>query len=59
MNSNAHAFVMQNIWLDNVKNSRQYIANSLTSSISHISLDDIRFYAACNAPIWDETAEVH
>ena len=61
-----HLLLERDDWLDNVKNLRQYIlrytataGNSLTSLITSHSLDDMRHYAACNAPIWDETAEVH
>ena len=49
------------IWLDNVKNLWQYIlwytvGNSLTSLItSHMA----GWCAACNAPIGDETVEMH
>ena len=48
-------------YMDNVKNCnstnilRYTAGNSLTSILRNISLDDVRHYTACNAPIWDET----
>ena len=56
----------RDVWFDNVKKCDSIscdiqctAGNSLTPLIASPSLDDIRHYAACNAPIWDETAEVH
>ena len=54
--SNALAFVTR-LLIVNVENLRQHyilrytVANSLTLLLSHISLDDMQLYAACNAPI--------
>ena len=63
-NSNELAFVMRRIdWITS-KICHNISCNILFEivyrpSLRHISLDDVWLYAACNAQISDETAEVH
>ena len=64
-----HLQMQRGVWLDNVMNLRQYILrytvgnsnsnNNNTVGNSNSSLDEVRLYASCNAPIWAQTTEVH